>query len=50
MGENENDEEEETVRRKFLCNLEQNREMGNRFALKERERERTDHLGDGGEK
>ena len=38
MGESENDEEEETVRRKFLCNLEQNREMGNRFALKERER------------
>ena len=38
MGENENDEEEETVRRKFLCNLEKNREMGNRFALKERER------------
>ena len=38
MGENENDEEEEMVRRKFLCNLEQNKEMGNRFALKERER------------
>ena len=49
MGENENDEEEETVRRKFLCNLEQNREMGNRFALKERER-KDYNLGDGGEK
>ena len=44
MRENENDEEEETGRRKFLCNLEQNREMGNRFALKERERERIDCL------
>ena len=30
--------------------LEQNREMGNRFALKERVRERTDRLGDGGVK
>ena len=38
MGENENDEEEETRRRKFLYNLEQDREMGNRFAVKERER------------
>ena len=38
MGENKNNEEEETGRRKFLCNLEQDREMGNRFALKERER------------
>ena len=34
--------------------LEQNKEMGNQFALKERERERererTSRLGDGGEK
>ena len=52
MRENENDEEEETGRRKFLYNLEQNREMveGGRERERERERESTDHLGDGGEK
>ena len=30
--------------------LEQNREIGNRFALKERERDKVDSLGDGGVK